>query len=419
MSNFLAIATVTAALRQTLQAAVSVDVPGASVTTHRPGAAGKGQAAPAVNVFLYQVTPNAACRNDDLPTRRSNGQPTQRPRAALDLHYLLSFYGDEGRLEPERLMGSVVRTLHERPVLARRMIERTLADQTFGFLAGSDLADEPESVRLVPTALGLEELSKLWSVFFQTSYALSVAYSGSVVVIDGTDTPEPPYPVRERNLYVTSLLRPVIDTVVPDEGVNHPIHADSRLRIRGTGLRGEVTMVRIGGEQVTPASVTDSEILVDLGSVPSDKLKSGVLPVQVVHSLAATTPTPHSLLDSNVAAIVLRPTLVSVLFSQPRKPKRKTPPALVKAEITPPVKKGQRAVLLLRPVAGAHTKAYTLFVPTQVQDEAKIEFPVATVNSGDYLAAVQIDGAESLLDVDTDPTSPTFDRYIGPMVTIP
>ena len=101
MSNFLAIATVTAALRQTLQAAVSADVPGASVTTHRPGAAGKSHAAPAVNVFLYQVTPNTARRNADLPTRRSNGQATQRPRAALDLHYLVSFYGDEGQLEPE------------------------------------------------------------------------------------------------------------------------------------------------------------------------------------------------------------------------------------------------------------------------------------------------------------------------------
>ena len=65
-----------------------------------------------VNVFLYQVTPNAAWRNADLPTRRANGDLIQRPQAALDLHYLLTFYGDESLLQPQRVLGSVVRTLH-------------------------------------------------------------------------------------------------------------------------------------------------------------------------------------------------------------------------------------------------------------------------------------------------------------------
>ena len=32
--------------------------------------------------------------------------------------------------------------------------------------------------------MNLEELSKLWSVFFQTPYALSIAYQASVVLIE-------------------------------------------------------------------------------------------------------------------------------------------------------------------------------------------------------------------------------------------
>ncbi len=107
------------------------------MTSHRPDAA-TPHPAPTVNVFLYQVTPNVAWRNADLPTRRRSGQPLRRPRAALDLHYLLTFYGEESKLEPERLLGSVVRQLHERPVLTRKLIERTLAKRTFGFLAGSN-----------------------------------------------------------------------------------------------------------------------------------------------------------------------------------------------------------------------------------------------------------------------------------------
>src|SRR5574337_2008951 len=103
MSNFRAIATVTATLVvEVLQAAATAAVPGASVTMSRPDSAGGGAPSARVNLYLYQVTPNAAWRNADLPTRGSEGQLAQRPRVSLDLHYLLTFYGDEGQLEPQR-----------------------------------------------------------------------------------------------------------------------------------------------------------------------------------------------------------------------------------------------------------------------------------------------------------------------------
>jgi hypothetical protein len=73
MSNFLAIATATATLRQVLDDAVKVDVNGAEVKTVRPNAPTNELPSPGVNVFLYQITPNTAWRNCDLPTRRTNG----------------------------------------------------------------------------------------------------------------------------------------------------------------------------------------------------------------------------------------------------------------------------------------------------------------------------------------------------------
>ena len=36
-----------------------------------------------MNVYLYQVTPNAAFRNVDLPTRRADGTLVKQPVAAL------------------------------------------------------------------------------------------------------------------------------------------------------------------------------------------------------------------------------------------------------------------------------------------------------------------------------------------------
>ena len=72
MSNHLAIATVTATLRDLVFAAVSADVPGANVTMVKPDGVGSGVPATGVNIFLYQVTPSAAARNEDLPTRSEN-----------------------------------------------------------------------------------------------------------------------------------------------------------------------------------------------------------------------------------------------------------------------------------------------------------------------------------------------------------
>src|SRR5215216_5475616 len=104
MSNFLSIATVTATLSQLIQAAIGTDVPGATVSTIRPdGNGGNNIPDIGVNLYLYQVTPNIAWRNADLPTRNSDGQAVQRPRAAIDLHYLLTFFGNEVQLEPQRL----------------------------------------------------------------------------------------------------------------------------------------------------------------------------------------------------------------------------------------------------------------------------------------------------------------------------
>src|SRR5262249_1880890 len=162
MSNFLAIATATASLSQVLQAAITPDVPGAHVTTVRPDGNG-ALPNPGVNIFLYQVTHNASWMNADLPSRRGNGDLIQRPQAALDLHYLLTFYGDDGHLEPQRVLGSVVRALHARPIITRDIIRQTIAKPNFTFLATSDLADAIELVKFTPLPLSLEELSKLWS----------------------------------------------------------------------------------------------------------------------------------------------------------------------------------------------------------------------------------------------------------------
>jgi hypothetical protein len=227
MSNQLAIATVTAALRETISHAITADgtIHNVTVRTTRPQNPPPDPVGPGLFLFLYQVMPNAALRGVDLPTRRGDGSPVQRPQIALNLYYLLSYFGDDAALEPQRLLGIVARTLHGQPVITKAMIQAAMA--TDAFLGQSDLANAVESVRLTPVTLNLEDLAKLWSVFIQSPYLLSMTYEASAVLIEGTDTPQPSLPVRRSETYTVLFLHTEIDGAGPriqpeGQGHTHP-----------------------------------------------------------------------------------------------------------------------------------------------------------------------------------------------------
>jgi len=419
MSNFLGIATVTASLSQVLQAAITPDVPGATATTLRPDGNG-ALPSPGVNIFLYQVTPNASWLNADLPGRNANGDLIQRPQAALDLHYLLTFYGDDAHLEPQRVLGSVVRTLHARPVITRDVIRQTIAKPNFTFLATSNLADAIELVKFTPLPLSLEELSKLWSVYFQTHYSLSLAYQGTVVLIDSEASPRPGLPVRTRNIYVAPFRQPLVEAVRTDDGPDALIVADSMLVITGRRLRGEVTRVAFAGLEVAPApdQVSDTRISVQL----PDGLRAGVQGLQVIQPrLIGTPPVAHRGVESNLAAFVLHPTIGR---KGDGTPDITVAPTAVTVKLGPKVGKSQRASLMmneLNPPSDRAARAFRFDAPPRNPpgDPAETDtlaFPVSGVVAGDYLVRVQIDGADSALERDPDESNPV---YIGPKVTIP
>jgi hypothetical protein len=204
MSNALAIAHVTQALALLIESNVGPEFGEAvRVEPRKPPAEPPDH--PTVNVFLYQVTPNTSMRGNDLPTRAGDGTLVERPAAALDLHYLISAYGDETDLVGQRLIGSVVRTLHEIPVLPRDVIEQAGERP---YLAGSDLAEAAQRVRFTPTVMDIDETSKLWGMLHQTPYSLSVVYQASLIFIDGRGTPVPRKPVERHDVRVLPFGAP-------------------------------------------------------------------------------------------------------------------------------------------------------------------------------------------------------------------
>ncbi|MFG2654361.1 DUF4255 domain-containing protein [Streptomyces sp. NPDC048425] len=227
MSNALALAHVTQALALLLESNLGPEIDMAvKVEPRKPPA--DPPAEPTISVFLYQVTPDTSQRNNDLPTRAADGTLVKRPIAALDLHFLITAYGDETELVGQRLIGSVVRALHEIPVLPKDIIE--LAGER-PYLAGSDLAESPQRVRFTPTVMDVDETSKLWGMLYQTPYSLSVVYQAALVLIDGRETPVAAKPVERPEVRVLPFgasgapVPPGAETA-PDGTSNDPAPGD-------------------------------------------------------------------------------------------------------------------------------------------------------------------------------------------------
>jgi hypothetical protein len=229
MSNALAIAHVTQALALLIENNLRPEIDMAvSVETRKPPE--NPPTEPTINVFLYQVTPNPSMRNNDLVTRASDGTLLKRAGAALDLHYVISAYGEENELVGQRLIGSVVRTLHEIPALPQDVIE-AVAQRPY--LEGSDLADSPQRVRFIPQVMDVDETSKLWGMLHQTPYTLSVVYQAALLVIDGREEPVPGRPVQRSSVRVLPFGAP--GAPVPPRAGDRVSEERSAPGVNGTG----------------------------------------------------------------------------------------------------------------------------------------------------------------------------------------
>ena len=145
-----------------------------------------------LNLFLYQVLPNAAWRNMDIPQRVKSGE-TSVPPLALNLYYMVTAYGlDNDDTFGHRLLGLAMRILYDHPLLGAQEIKAALPNPI-----DSDLENQVERVRITLQPLSVDEIFRLWSGFL-TQYRVSVAYEVAVVLIDSTLPTRTPLPVLTR-----------------------------------------------------------------------------------------------------------------------------------------------------------------------------------------------------------------------------
>lgn len=421
MSDFLAVAGVTAVLRTILQdalshAALPAPLGTATITALPPDRIKLGTDEKLyLNIFLYRLSSNAGWSNEGLPARDDRGTRIANPPLALNLHYMLSVYGPNP-FDGEMLLAWAMQIWHENPVLTRDVVQTALTEMANPLaqpapeeqsIATTTLADQVELIKLVPEPLTIEDLSKMWTAF-QVSYRLTAAYQASVVLIQSKEATRYALPVKTRHVKAIPWRQPVIDDVSPAI-----VKAGDILTLRGHNFIGDTpasTGVSFdGGVPVPPLQLQGNALRVQ---VPNT-LPAGVRTIAVRQSIGlGEPPTPHVGSASNTATFMLAPTVLSPLsgsFKVGTTIPVQTDVKIGRLQTVSLVLGASRLDIDARSSSGPPSSA-TVAIPIPA------DFPFVTPLANVPLF-LRVDGAQSKLYVDQDNTHPTVGQLV-PQITV-
>jgi hypothetical protein len=278
------------------------------------------------------------------------------------------------------------------------------------------LEQQVDRVTIIPTKMNTEELSKIWSVLFQTPYVLSFACQGGAVLIEGNKHSPRALPVKSVQFYTTPN-QPMVEEAISESGANQPIVAGSILMIRGKLLQADGVQVRIGETRVTPQEVSEKELRLNLSLLPEEEkqsLRAGVQQLCVLHPIVKLKPLdPDRAIASNVVPFVLCPQIVGkpeVLDLWGNEEDLYGAEFQVQVDLT--IGRDQRVLLFLNERSNNNPVGYIFTAKPRDEPIDTVVFPILDVKGGEYLVRVQIDGAESPLEVDGD------SGYVSPCVVI-
>jgi hypothetical protein len=413
MSNGFAIAAVTAVLKERLQdrlgdADVQAAIGPVKVTSLPPDRIqATGSEPNQLNLYLHHAAPNPAFRNTAHPIRDSDGRRIARPPLPLDLHYLITAFGVD-TYAGEILLGHAMQEMHERPLLdsesIRQVLQPPVPDPNLPApVSTSGLEDQSECLRITPYAVGSEEMSRLWTAL-QAQYRTTAAYVVGVVLIDPEESAASALPVRARGVSSDTLAKPVIRDVVvaPTTGaidLSAPITSTSKLLVRGEHLSTPGATVMVGREALAVVGRRPDGIVVDLAAATD--LRPGAVAVQVLQT---------ETVRSNSVVALVHPTITAALAND-----------VVTVTVTPAVGREQRVVLLMNekgPATNDPPLAFSFAPPAGngVPPNASVTTTVpigVDVPAGTYVLRLEVDGVDSLLDIDGT------GRYALPAVTVP
>lgn len=386
MSNPLAIAAVTATLRSLLVRGVGIS----DVTARPLDNARRSQSGHQLNLFLYQVLPDAAWRNRDMPRQARPGE-TGQPPLPLVLYYLLTAYSDdEDDTAAHRLLGQAMSVLHDHPLLGAAEIKNVAATGTD--LEHSDLHNQLERVRVTLQPLTFEEMSKLWTTF-QTHYRVSAAYQVSVVLIESTRPSKTPLPVLQRGEDDRGVASQ------PDLNAPFPVLSALRLPERQLSAQpGDV--ITLSGDRLSGGTARLASLRIasppQPATAPVDDTKLSVtLPNNLAagfYTIAVRLNTPRGEISSNELPLAIAPVITTPL---PLAVARVSGTATINLTCSAPVLPEQRVSLLVGDYevpAEPHPAATNSF-QFKINTPPSGSFPVPT--GVGLLTRLRVDGVDS------------------------
>jgi len=415
MSDYLAVAGVSAILKQTLIDALAVNGPSSIMDMAKPVTVGPpdlvvtGTEEPVqLNLFMYYASQNAAFRNMCLPSFDSQGNKLSNPPLALNLHYLVSAYG-KSEFDAEIILGWAMKVFHENPIYSQSDISNLLSEMSGSsapeviLLVQTTLASQVESIKVTPESLSNEEIARLWMAF-QTHYRTTTSYQVTVVLIQDTSTVKSNLPVQSRNVLALAMPPPVLKNISPTNAA-----VGDMLTLTGSYFLGDKainTMVQFDGMQplVPAASVQDSCVRVKLPAT----LPAGVRGVRVVRQVSFGISTdPHAGYSSNTQQFLYVPTITTL------PPITAAINTTLSLAVTPPVGREQQVALMV----GDYSIALPARPPSDPDFSSTLNFPIPpdfpySTPPVALPLRVQVDGAQSKLTLDQTPGSPTYGQFL-------
>ncbi len=177
--------------------------------------------------------------------------------------------------------------------------------------------------------------------------------------------------------------------------------------IHGSDLDGPLSFIRVGVARLQPVAGSEGADTISV-ALTDPSLRAGVQGVQIVYDDGS---------ESNIGALILRP-IISVN------------PGTTTQQLTlsfdPPVERSQQVELFLNEFNPPNTRppyAYSFSAPADngitdplVLSTTAIIFAIASVQAGNYLVRVRVNGAENVLGTGI---VDSVEQYNAPVVTIP
>ena len=395
MSNSLAIAAVTATLRNLIATGIGDELGSGSVTTRPPDKAREnGESSNQLNIFLYHTLPNAALRNQDIPSRVKPGETGKLP-LALNLYYLITAYGqDNDDILGHRLLGTAMRILHDQAILKREDIKVALAE--------SNLHNQVERIRITPQPLSLDDVSKLWTTF-QTQYRISAAYEVSVVLIDSSLPVKTPLPVLSRGAGDKGIIAqanltppfPTLETLqLPNQQFS--VRLGEVISLQGHHLDGDDGRVAV----ILRHNFLDIEFTLESQQSSATSIEipipnqSAELPAGL-YTVAVRLVREGKEQTTNTLPFSLAPKIEGITTTNQE----------ISVTCNPQIWQDQEVMLLLGNRAIFPTESEETEIPPKTDT---LNFSVATIPAGEYFVRLRVDGVDSIL-IDRSVKPPVFD----------